>query len=205
VNPPSCQSPTTHGGSCPAAETGDPSAAGTHRVVVALGSNLGDPVANLRWAMDRLEERSAAPLRRSSLWTSTPVDCPPGSPVFVNAVAILRPLPGESPESLLDHLQALEREAGRRPKVVHNESRTLDLDLVAWDDRMLDTPRLVLPHPRATVRRFVLQPLAELTPGFRFPGATATVVDLLRALPPDDQLRILADAGPGRFPGPPQD
>lgn len=168
------------------------------RVVVALGSNLGDPIANLRWAMDRLEARSAVPLRRSSLWTSTPVDCPPGSPMFVNAVVILQPLPAESPGSLLDHLQCLEREAGRQPKVVLNESRPLDLDLIAWGDLLLDTPRLVLPHPRAGLRRFVLEPLAELEPGCLLPGAPGPVVQLLRDLPPDEMLRICAGPRGGR-------
>lgn len=161
-------------------------------VVVALGSNLGDPIANLRWAMDRLEARSSGPLRRSSLWTSTPVDCPPESPMFVNAVVMFQPLPAESPGSLLDHLQTLEREAGRRPKVVLNESRPLDLDLIAWGDLRLDTPRLVLPHPRAGLRRFVLEPLAELEPECLLPGARGPVVELLRDLPPDELLRICA-------------
>lgn len=159
-------------------------------VVVALGSNLGDSAGLIRWAMDRLEPRSAAPLRRSSLWTSTPVDCPPGSPIFVNAVAILAPRPGETPESLLSVLQGLEVEAGRRPKSVHNESRPLDLDLIAWGDEVRDTARLVLPHPRALSRRFVLQPLAELEPGFRLRGSDLPVSAVLGGLPPDDLLRI---------------
>ena len=95
------------------------------QVVVALGSNLGDSESLIRWAMDRLEDRSSKPLRRSSLWTSTPVDCPPGSPIFTNAVTILVPKEGETPESLLAFLQSVEVEAGRRPKVVHNESQPL--------------------------------------------------------------------------------
>jgi len=137
------------------------------QVVVAFGSNLGDSASLIRWAMDRLEDRSSRLLQRSSLWTSTPVDCPPGSPTFTNAVAILVPKDGETPESLLAFLQSVEVEAGRRPKVVHNESRPLDLDLIAWDGETRDTPQLVLPHPRAQVRRFVLQPLAELDSGYR--------------------------------------
>lgn len=164
------------------------------RAVVALGSNLGDSVAIVRWAMDRLESQSTTPLERSSLWSSTPVDCPPGSPLFINAVVILVPHPGQTPESLLDHLQALEVEAGRRPKTVHNESRPLDLDLIAWGRETRRTQRLVLPHPRALLRRFVLQPLAELDPGFRFPTFEATVGEILRDLPPDDLLKIRAPA-----------
>ena len=85
------------------------------QVVVAFGSNLGDSESLIRWAMDRIESVSVGPLRRSSLWTSTPMDCPPGSPRFLNAVAILTPVSGDSPESMLRFLQSLEVEAGRRP------------------------------------------------------------------------------------------
>jgi len=161
------------------------------QAVVAFGSNLGDSVSLIGSAMDRLEERSVRPLRRSSLWTSTPVDCPPDAPVFINAVAILTPLPGETPESLLTCLQGLEVEAGRRPKVVPNESRPLDLDLIAWSGQTRLTPRLVLPHPRARERRFVLQPLAELEPGFRLGEGDAPVAALLDGLPVDPLLRVV--------------
>jgi 2-amino-4-hydroxy-6-hydroxymethyldihydropteridine diphosphokinase len=164
------------------------------QVVVAFGSNLGDSASLIGGAMDRIEERSGRPLRRSSLWTSTPVDCPPDAPVFINAVAILEPLPGETPESLLDFMQELEVAAGRRPKVVHNESRPLDLDLIAWCGQTRSMPRLVLPHPRARERRFVLQPLAELESGFRFDGDGEPITSLLENLPPDDRLRVVAPA-----------
>lgn len=164
------------------------------QVVVAFGSNLGDSASLIRWAMDRLEDRSSRPLRRSSLWTSTPVDCPPGSPTFTNAVAILTPKDGETPESLLTFLQSVEVEAGRRPKVVHNESRPLDLDVIAWDGETRNTPQLILPHPRAKVRRFVLQPLAELDPGYRFPGEDSSITESLQRLPPDALLRVCSDA-----------
>src|SRR6185503_14909246 len=98
---------------------------------VALGSNLGDSRALVLLAMDRLASFSSIPLLRSSLWQSTPVDCPPGSSLFVNAVAGLRPLPGETPKSLLAKLTALEMDFGRQPKQSLNEARPLDLDLIA--------------------------------------------------------------------------
>jgi 2-amino-4-hydroxy-6-hydroxymethyldihydropteridine diphosphokinase len=134
---------------------------------VALGSNLGDSVHILHEAFNRLEELSAQPIRRSSLWRSKPVDCPPGSPDFVNAVAGLVPKAEESPESLLQKLQALEREFGRRPKQVLNEPRPLDLDLLAFGSEIRSTPELVLPHPRAHLRAFVLEPWAEIAPDFK--------------------------------------
>ena len=149
---------------------------------VALGSNLGDPARTVREAIRRLRECSAAPLRESSLWQTAPVDCPPGSPPFVNAVVGFVPRPGETPESLLARLQALEKEFGRRPKQVLNEPRPLDLDLIAYGSETRNTPELTLPHPRAHLRRFVLQPLSEIAPALVLPGHGKTVAELLATL-----------------------
>lgn len=149
---------------------------------VALGGNLGDAQATVREAMERLAAFSASSPLRSSLWRSTPVDCPPGSPDFINAVVALAPLPRFTPESLLGELQALEREYGRRPKLVLNEARPLDLDLIAWGDEVRDTPTLTLPHPRAHLRRFVLQPLSEIVPDLVLPGQGRAVAELLAGL-----------------------
>ena len=161
-------------------------------MVVALGANLGDPAATIQAAFARLDELAAEPVRRSSLWQSTPVDCPPGSPLFVNAVVLLVPRNGETPESLLAKLQAIEREFGRQPKQVLNEARPLDLDLIAWGDVMCVKPTLVLPHPRAHRRRFVIEPLAALAPALILPGQTLPVAALLASLPPDPAFRRLA-------------
>jgi 2-amino-4-hydroxy-6-hydroxymethyldihydropteridine diphosphokinase len=150
--------------------------------VVALGSNLGDPRRNILQGMRRLEELSDGPLLKSSLWQTAPVNCPPGSPVFVNAVVGLRPRAGETPESLLAKLQALEKEFGRRPKKVLNEARPLDLDLIAFAGEVRHGGFLVLPHPRAHERRFVLQPLAEISPDLILPGQRRTAAELLEML-----------------------
>lgn len=151
---------------------------------VALGSNLGDSRRILETAFQRLQDFSATPIRRSSLWRSSPVDCPPGSPDFLNAMAALVPLPDETPESLLGKLRALEVEFGRAPKVVMNEPRPLDLDLIAFGFKERQSPQLILPHPRAHLRPFVLQPLAELAPDFTLPGTAGTVRQLLARLSP---------------------
>lgn len=156
--------------------------AGGGRVFVALGANLGDPAAQVRAAFVALDLLAGRPARRSSLWTSAPLDCPPGSPRFVNAVAEIFPDRDETPWLWLDRLQALERKFGRRPKTLHNESRPLDLDLIAWGSVRLSTERLTLPHPRALERGFVLAPLAELAEGWRWPGDGRTVAELLGAL-----------------------
>lgn len=160
--------------------------------IIALGSNQGDSPALLRAGMDRLQTFSDAPLLRSSLWQSTPVNCPPGSPAFVNAVVALAPRADETPESLLPRLQALEREFGRRPKVVLNEPRPLDLDLITYGREQRDRPDLTVPHPRAHLRRFVLEPLAEIAPDLRAPGWPGTVSDLLQRLETSETLVRMA-------------
>jgi 2-amino-4-hydroxy-6-hydroxymethyldihydropteridine diphosphokinase len=141
--------------------------------------------------MMRLEELSDRPLLRSSLWQTTPVDCPPGSPAFVNAVVGLVPREGETAETLLAKLQALEKAFGRRPKQVLNEPRPLDLDLIAFGNETRATPELTLPHPRAHERRFVLQPLCEIAPDLILPGQTQSVAKLLHRLSPDERMRKL--------------
>ncbi len=174
--------------------TPDPSFASRHSsfALVALGSNLGDSTAILQLAMERLQGFSTRPLLKSSLWQSTPVDCPPGSPLFVNAVVALAPLAGETPESLLERLQALERESGRRARQVLNEPRPLDLDLIAFGPELRDTPGLILPHPRAHLRRFVLEPLHEIAPDLILPRQTKTIRELLAELRSGEVLRRLA-------------
>lgn len=151
---------------------------------IALGSNLGDSRQILAAAMTQLQGLSDLPILKSSLWETAPVDCPPGSPNFLNAMVGLTPRQGESPESLLAKLQALQKEFGRTPKKVLNEPRPLDLDLIAFGNEIRNTPELILPHPRAHQRRFVLQPLSEIAPDLIFPGQGKTVSQLLADLPP---------------------
>ncbi len=155
---------------------------------VALGSNLGDSAQILRDAMARLQEVSDSPVWESSLWQSSPVDCPPGSPMFVNAVVGLLPRAGETPESLHAKLQALEKEFGRPPKLVLNEARPIDLDLIAFGAVTRSSAALNLPHPRAHLRRFVLEPLAEIAPELVLPGQSKNIRELLAALPSDEVL-----------------
>jgi 2-amino-4-hydroxy-6-hydroxymethyldihydropteridine diphosphokinase len=163
----------------------------TGPALIALGSNLGDSVAILRDAMARLEEISNQPLLKSSLWQSTPVDCPPGSPPFVNAVVVLNPRSDQTPESLLGKLQALEKQFGRGPKKVLNEPRPLDLDLIAFGSEVRSTPQLTLPHPRAHLRRFVLEPLNEIAPDLLLPGQTKSIRQLLAELRTHEVLERL--------------
>ena len=155
---------------------------------IALGSNLGDPKQNVLRAMDRLQQITDFPLLRSSFWQSTPVECPPGSPLFVNAAAGLMPRTDETPESLLKKLQALELEFGRQPRNMLNEPRPLDLDLIALRQETRHSELLTLPHPRAHLRRFVLQPLTEIAPDLVLPGQILSIRQLLETLDSSERL-----------------
>jgi 2-amino-4-hydroxy-6-hydroxymethyldihydropteridine diphosphokinase len=158
---------------------------------IALGSNLGKSSRIIEDTIVRLGELSDQPLFVSSLWRTAPVDCPPDSPLFVNSVVMLKPRPAETPETLLLKLQELERMFGRAPKKVLNEPRPLDLDLIAFADARRNVQELILPHPRAHERRFVLQPLAELAPDFILPGQEKTVAQLLDELRPGQEIARL--------------
>ncbi len=160
-------------------------------VFVALGSNLGDSRQIILQAFERLGDLSADTLLKSSLWQTTPVDCPPGSPPFVNAVVGLVPQKNETPESLLKKLRELEIEFGRLQKKVLNEPRPLDLDLIAFGKETRNTPELILPHPRAHQRRFVLQPLSEIAPDLILPGQGRAVAEWLVTLATDETLTQL--------------
>ena len=130
------------------------------QVCVAFGANLGNARAAVLQAIQDVGALAATQLQQaSSLYASAPYEAT--GPEFVNAVAIYSTnLP---PLDLLDALQNLENRAGRE-RPFPNAPRTLDLDLIWYDDLVLDSPRLTLPHPRWRERAFVLVPLAEICP-----------------------------------------
>jgi 2-amino-4-hydroxy-6-hydroxymethyldihydropteridine diphosphokinase len=163
---------------------------------IALGANLGDTRASMRFARAELTEIAAGDLRASSLWKTKPVDCPPGSPDFLNAVVSFNY--DGSADDLLDVIQAIEGEAGRGAGVrERNAPRELDLDLLLFGNEQRATARLTLPHPRAQDRAFVLAPLAELHPRLIWPGGEVTVAALLTKLPEEE--RALCTIVPGRW------
>ncbi|MBL8394525.1 MAG: 2-amino-4-hydroxy-6-hydroxymethyldihydropteridine diphosphokinase [Candidatus Accumulibacter sp.] len=139
----------------------------THLAFVALGANLAAPVQQVRTAGEALAELpDSRLLQLSSLYRTAPVGIR-GQPDFVNAVAALAT--GLDPQQLLDALFAVERQFGRR-REFHHAPRTLDLDLLLYDDLVLASTRLTLPHPRMHLRAFVLAPLVEIAPLCRIPG-----------------------------------
>lgn len=161
--------------------------------LVAIGANLprpggGTPIETCRWAVARLAATPGLRVRAvSSWWESAPIPPDPGSPPFVNGVALLAS--DLSPEALLAALHAIEAEAGRaRP--YPNAPRVLDLDLIDLGGRVRVGAPPVLPHPRAHLRAFVLRPLAEIAPGWVHPATGAAVEALIAALEPQAIRRL---------------
>ncbi len=137
-----------------------------HRAFIALGANLEDPAAQVRAALaDLTGSGDIALVAASSLYRTAPIGA--DGPDYINAVAAVdTPLP---PAALLDRLFAVEAHFGRT-RSYRNAPRTLDLDLLLYDDQVLDGPELTLPHPRLHLRAFVLVPLAEIAPDLALPG-----------------------------------
>ena len=140
-------------------------------VVIGLGANLGKPRASIAEALRQIGE--LAPIvRRSSLWRTAPIGGPE-QPDYLNAAVLVR-WP-KSPEELLDALLAIEARLGR-VREIKNGPRTIDLDILWIEGVILETPTLVVPHPRLHLRAFALGPLLEVVPDARDPRTSAPYV-----------------------------
>lgn len=163
------------------------------RAGIALGSNLGDRDASLRSAREKIVRIACAkePFVFSRLYETDPIGCEPGAKKFLNAVMEIG-CEGE-PEALLTELRQIEESLGRDPDHARNASRTVDLDLLYFGDRIIDEAELHLPHPRLYERHFVLAPLADVRPDLILPGQTASVRILLQNLVDDSAVVRVAD------------
>ena len=137
-------------------------------VVLGLGANLGNPLAMLKLVLGEIARLPQTVLvAQSPFYRTAPVDS--SGPDYVNAVCAVKTR--LAPEALLDELQRLENVHGRvRPTGVRNAPRTLDLDILLWDDEVICTRRLEVPHPRMHERAFVLRPLLDIFPQCSIPG-----------------------------------
>jgi len=152
---------------------------------IGVGSNLGagaaDPQRTLEQSFTALAELSDSPIAVSSLWETEPIDCPPGSPLFVNAVVALSPRLTH-PRELLGQLQGIEQEFGRLRTGERNAPRSLDLDLLSVADTLWNDAVLTLPHPRLQQRAFVVFPLLEIAPEYCLPGTSSKLSELAKSL-----------------------
>ena len=152
------------------------------RTAVGLGSNLGDRLHNLCAARKAILGLSTVkpPIFSSPIYETDPVDCERGAEKFLNAVVEFD-YEGD-PANLLERLSRIEEGLGRRRDHEKNVSRTIDIDLLYWGERNVENERLQLPHPRMHLRKFVLQPLADIRPDLILRGQKKTVSELLREL-----------------------
>jgi 2-amino-4-hydroxy-6-hydroxymethyldihydropteridine diphosphokinase len=160
-------------------------------VYIALGSNVGDRAAWLARGVEAMDRAGIKVLRQSTMYETEPVGGPPQD-WFLNAVVEaetdLQPL------QLLDALRGIEQTMGRQ-RTIPSGPRTLDLDYLFDDESMIHTSVLEVPHPRIAERRFVLQPLAELTPDLVHPVLQKTVAQLLAEVKDSSQVRVWRKKG----------
>lgn len=165
------------------------------RFGIALGSNLGDRAEKLRQGIALLKQRmpDLRVIACGNIYETAPVDCAPGTQAFLNTV--LEATAACPPQELHMHLKAVEQALGRPERHQRNSPRTLDLDMLYADDVVSDDPMLILPHPRLHLRRFVLQPLADIRPDLILPGLNADIMTLLKQLTDDPgDVRQVADS-----------
>ena len=144
-------------------------------VAIGLGANLGDPVEALRAAVDAIDALpTTTVLVVSDVFRTDPVGGPPDQPEYANAAALIET--SLAPRALLRELQRIEAEAGRQ-RLVHQGPRTLDLDILWWQGRVIHEPDLQVPHPRLFERRFALEPLLDVLPEPQFAEAASALPD----------------------------
>lgn len=152
-----------------------------HRVFLALGTNLGDKEANMHLALENINERVGKLIACSVFFSTEPVDFISENS-FLNAVCEIET--NLSPLEVLEYTQVVEREMGRMSKSYNREykDRIIDIDVLLYDDLVVEYPQLIIPHPEMHKRAFVLQPLAEIAPNAVHPVLEKTVSELLSEL-----------------------
>lgn len=156
---------------------------------IALGSNLGDSRAQLDAALKTLAETPEIILQARSSWYQTKAVGPP-QPDYINGCALL--LVQTTPQLLLEKLLKIEDQFGR-VRTLRWGPRSLDLDLLLYDDLILDTPTLQLPHPRMSQRAFVLVPLGEIAPNWVEPVSGKAIAELIQAVDCSGVHRLMAE------------
>lgn len=160
-----------------------------HEALLSVGSNIGDKIVNCRKGMDALTTAGNIKLiKQSRFYKTEPVDYTDQA-WFVNGAFKIRTDLG--PNELFEKIKGIERNAGRRSQSIRYGPRILDLDILLYDDRVIDTETLKIPHPRMHKRRFVLMPVCDIDPNINHPELNKSVGQLLEALDETSQEVIL--------------
>jgi 2-amino-4-hydroxy-6-hydroxymethyldihydropteridine diphosphokinase len=164
------------------------------RTGIALGSNIEPRLAFLQAARRQIDllHAGSQPVLCSKVYETSPVHCPPGSPLFLNAVVEL--FIQDEPQEFLEKLQSIEQTLGRRPTAARNSPRVIDLDLLYCGNAVISSPRLTLPHPRIAERLFVLRPLADIRPELILPTFSQEVEELLREVSTAEHLTVYCNS-----------
>lgn len=164
-----------------------------HTVYLALGSNIGERLINLRNARQAMT--SGVSIEACSPVYETPPWGVSNQPAFLNQV--VKASTCLAPQALLDYLKGLEIQLGRR-ETYRNGPRLIDIDILFYDDLVLDTPPLTIPHPRMEGRTFVWLPLVDLAPDFRHPLINKTARQILAELDTSGITRVGEDCLPSQ-------
>ena len=164
------------------------------RTAVALGSNLGELLGNLRAARKAILSLTdiKPPVLSSAIYETEPIGCEPGAGKFLNAVLEFEY--ERDPAGLLEQLIQIEEALGRKRDHRQNVSRTIDIDLLYCGDKQVNNERLQLPHPRLHLREFVLRPLTDIRPDLILPGKKNTVKELLAKVQKSGDVVRCADS-----------
>ncbi len=158
-------------------------------VYLGLGSNVGDRRQNLKQALELISERSDV-MMLSSIYETEPVGFA-DQPLFLNAVCCIST--GMNPRELLTTIKAIEAKLGRRVSFP-NAPRPIDIDILFYDDEIVNNPDLIIPHPRLSQRAFVLIPLVEISPDFIHPRTHTTIKEMLSSIGNSQGVRKWAEA-----------
>ncbi|MEN8929104.1 MAG: 2-amino-4-hydroxy-6-hydroxymethyldihydropteridine diphosphokinase [Flavobacteriales bacterium] len=159
-----------------------------HQVVLSLGANEGDPLHNFTLALLMIQNKIGEVTNYSSDYSSKAWGMKDGTPDFINRIVIVRT--ALKPKKILKATQKIEKKLGRKQKSKNNQydDRLIDIDILLFDNRIIDKKKLIVPHPHIQKRRFILEPLVEIIPDYVHPIFKKSIKELLLSC--EDKLKV---------------